>query len=188
MDYAVLEPIKRHGNEEQLKTYMELREKFLSGEKGSVKQISALKKSVTGRVIPKEEREGLEMFEHILHSMSEEEIKPGRVETDYYRNSVRMGKECEKDGGYWESNTEMTARAFACYVKDRLGYCSDYLAGHADCAVTFAAGKDGKLEVLKAFPEGDERKAINAAFDEVMEALKKDGMFAAMDAEENIPA
>lgn len=183
MDYAVLEPIKRHGNEEQLKTYMELREKFLSGEKGSVEQISALKKSVTERVIPKEERERLEMFEHILHSMSEEEIKPGRVETDYYRNSVRMGKECEKDGGYWESNTEMTARAFACYVKDRLSYRSDYLVGHADCAVTFVAGKDGKLEVLKAFPEGEERKAINAAFDKVMETLRQEGILGCVDVE-----
>ena len=123
------------------------------------------------------------MFEHILHSMSEEEIKPGRVETDYYRNSVRMGKECEKDGGYWESNTEMTARAFACYVKDRLSYRSDYLVGHADCAVTFVAGKDGKLEVLKAFPEGEERKAINAAFDKVMETLRQEGILGCVDVE-----
>ena len=44
----------------------------------------------------------------------------GRTETDFYRNSVRMGKECEKDGGYWDSNVEMTARAFACYIKDKL--------------------------------------------------------------------
>ena len=55
-----------------------------------------------------------------------------------------MGKECEKDGGYWESNTEMTARAFACYVKDRLPYASDYLAGHADCALRWLLGKTGK--------------------------------------------
>ncbi|MFR0839198.1 MAG: LPD1 domain-containing protein [Neglectibacter timonensis] len=27
---------------------------------------------------------------------------------------------------------EMTARAFACYIKDKLPYRSDYLAGHAD--------------------------------------------------------
>ena len=98
----------------------------------------------------------------------------GRVETDFYRNSVRMGKECEKDGGYWDSNTEMTARAFACYIKDKLPYQSDCLAGHADCAVTFATDKDGKMEVLKAYPEGEERRAINAVFDEIVADLKRE--------------
>ncbi len=34
-------------------------------------------------------------------------------------------------------------------------------------------GKDGKLDVLKAFPEGDERKAINAVFDELIVELKR---------------
>ena len=48
--------------------------------------------------------------------------------SDVYK---RQGKECEKDGGYWDSNVEMTARAFACYIKDKLPYTSDYLAGHA---------------------------------------------------------
>ena len=37
----------------QMKTYAVLKESFLSGEAGSVEQISAFKKSVTGRVIPK---------------------------------------------------------------------------------------------------------------------------------------
>ena len=102
-----------------METYAVLREAFLSGETGSVEQISAFKKSVTGRVIPKSERERLEVFEHMLSGMQAQEAPQiGRVETDFYRNSVRMGKECEKDGGYWDSNTEMTARAFACYIKD----------------------------------------------------------------------
>lgn len=183
IDYAASASIERYGNEDQRKAYMELREKFLSGEEDSVEQISALKKSVTGRCIPKADRERLETFERILRSTSGQKDKPGRVETDYYRNSVRMGKECEKDGGYWESNTEMTARAFACYVKDRLSYRSDYLVGHADCAVTFVAGKDGNMEILKAFPEGEERKAINAAFDEVMEALGQEEIFTCAGAE-----
>ena len=66
----------------------------------------------------------------------------------------------------------MTARAFACYIKDKLPYQSDYLAGHADCAATFVSNKDGKMEVLKAYPEGEERRAINAAFDEIVSDLK----------------
>lgn len=173
LDSAVLGSLKRYGNEEQMETYAVLREAFLSGETGSVEQISAFKKSVTGRVIPKSERERLELFERMLHSMQEQETPQiGRTETDYYRNSVRMGKECEKDGGYWDSNVEMTARAFACYIKDKLSYQSDYLAGHADCAVTLVAGKNGEMEVLKAYPQGEERRAINAVFDEIVADLK----------------
>ena len=175
LDSAVLGSLKLYGNEEQMETYAVLREAFLSGETGSVERLSAFKKAVTGRVIPKSERERLELFERMLHGVQEQETPQiGRTETDYYRNSVRMGKECEKDGGYWDSNVEMTARAFACYIKDKLPYQSDYLAGHADCAVTLVAGKDGKMEVLKAYPEGEERKAINAVFDEMMAELKRE--------------
>lgn len=128
LDSAVLGSLKRQGNEEQMETYAVLKEAFLSGEAGSVEQLNAFKKSVTGRVIPKSERERLEIFEHMLSGMQAQEApQVGRVETDFYRNSVRMGKECEKDGGYWDSNVEMTARAFACYIKDKLPYQSDYL-------------------------------------------------------------
>ncbi len=173
LDSAVLGSLKRCGDEGTLEQYASLKAAFLSGEPGTVEKISALKKEKAGRVIPKSERERLETFEKILHGMQEQETpKVGRTETDYYRNSVRMGKECEKDGGYWDSNVEMTARAFACYIKDKLPYQSDYLAGHADCAITFATDNDGKMEILKAFPEGEERKAINAVFDEIVADLK----------------
>ena len=175
LDSSVLASLKRYGNEEQMETYAVLREAFLSGEPGSVEQISAFKKNVTGRVIPKSERERLEIFERMLSGMQVQEAPQiGRTETDFYRNSVRMGKECEKDGGYWDSNVEMTARAFACYIKDKLPYTSDYLAGHADCALTLVSGKDGEMEVLKAFPVGEERRAINAVFDEIIQDLKRE--------------
>ena len=175
LDSSVLASLKRYGNEEQMETYAVLREAFLSGEPGSVGQISAFKKNVTGRVIPKSERERLENFERMLSRMQAQEAPQiGRTETDFYRNSVRMGKECEKDGGYWDSNVEMTARAFACYIKDKLPYTSDYLAGHADCALTLVSGKDGEMEILKAFPVGEERRAINAVFDEIIQDLKRE--------------
>ena len=66
LDSSVLASLKRYGNEEQMETYAVLREAFLSGEPGSVEQISAFKKNVTGRVIPKSERERLEIFERML--------------------------------------------------------------------------------------------------------------------------
>ena len=174
LDAAMLGALKRYGNEEHMETYAVLREEFLSGAAGSVEQLSAFKKAVTGRVIPKSERERLEIFERMLSREQQETPQVGKVETDFYKNSVRMGKECEKDGGYWDSNTEMTARAFACYIKDKLPYASDYLVGHADSAVTLITDGNGKMDVLKAFPEGEERKAINAVFDEVMAELKRE--------------
>ena len=83
-----------------------------------------------------------------------------------------MGHEYEKDGGYWDSNAEMTARAFACYIMDKLPYQSDYLVGHAESAVNFAVGENGETEILRAYPQGEERKAINAVFDEIVSDLK----------------
>lgn len=82
-----------------------------------------------------------------------------------------------EDWDYWESNVEMTARAFACYVKDRLPYQSDYLVGHAESCVTIAFDKSGHSEVIRAYPQGEERKAINAAFDEIVADLKLERIF-----------
>ena len=172
LDSAVLSSLKRGGDESILEQYAALKTAFLSGEPGTVEKISALKKHATGRVIPKSERERLESFERVLHGIQEQETpRIGRTETDYYRNSVKMGKECEKDGGYWDSNVEMTARAFACYIKDKLPYASDYLAGHAECAQTFVTDKSGSTELLRAYPQGGERTAINAVFDEIVADL-----------------
>lgn len=182
LDSAMLDSLKRYGNDEQMKEYEALKEAFLSGKDGSVTELSALKRSVTGRIIPKDMRDRLMIFEHMLSRMqAQETLQIGRTETDFYRNSFKMGKECEKDGGYWDSNTEMTARAFACYIKDRLPYRSDYLAGHADCAIALVTDKNGDLALLKAYPEGEERETINAVFDEIMEALKHDGLFSRVD-------
>ena len=175
LDSLVLNSLKQYGTEEQIKTYAGLKEDFLSGEASAVKQISALKKAAAGRVIPKSERDRLEFWEQALAGMQAEEVpQPRQIQTDFYRNSLRMGKDFEKDGGYWESNTEMTARAFACYVMDKLPGDSDYLVGHAESAMTFVAGRNGEPEILKAFPEGEERKAINAVFDEIVAELKRE--------------
>ena len=69
----------------------------------------------------------------------------------------------------------MAARAFACYIADKTGARNDYLSAHSDSAVGFDVNKSGELTVIKAFPEGQERIAINAAFDSLFAALKDDG-------------
>ena len=176
LDSSMLYPLERHGSEDDMAAYNSLKEAFLSGKPGTVEQISALRKKACGRVIPKQERERLAIYERLMAlNASPSQPREVKTKTDYYRNSILMGKECRKDGGYWDSNTELTARAFACYVKDRLPYISDYLAGHAESAVTLVTGKDGEPGVLKAYPEGEERAAIDAVFDEFFQCLKKDG-------------
>ncbi len=176
LDSAVLSSLKRAGDEKTLAEYADLKAAFLAGETGVIDKVSALKKSVTGHVIPKETRTTLQTFEYNLAAMKDREAPSiGRTETDFYRDSKRMGKECEKDGGYWDSEVEMTARAFACYVMDKLRpERSDYLCGHAECAITLVFDKDGSSSVLKAYPQGEERKAINAVFDELVAELKRE--------------
>jgi len=170
---TVLPSLDHSGNEEALSEYEKLKTAFLNGEPGSVNKLNDLKKNVTGRVIAKSDRERLDAFQDILHGMTErQEPVINRVLTEYYKNSKRMGEISEKDGGYWDSNSEMTARAFATYIMDTLPYRSDYLAGHAQCAINFDSNKDGELTILKAYPEGEERMAINAVFDEIVAEFK----------------
>lgn len=155
-----------------MKRYTVLKEAFLDGQPGMIDKLSELKKQVTGRVIRQPEQIRLRAYEVALQTQRNSEPPIGRIETDFYRGSKQMGKEYEKDGGYWDSNVEMTARAFACYVKDKLPYRSDYLVGHAESAISMVLSKNSQAEVVKAYPQGEERQAINAVFDEIIADLK----------------
>ena len=93
--------------------------------------------------------------------------------TDYYRGSREFGRHFAKDSfGNWDSNCEMAARAFACYVKDVLGYKSDYLIAHAD-VYTFEFEDQG----ICAIPQGEEREIFNEMFDQLFFDLKELGFF-----------
>ena len=99
-------------------------------------------------------------------------LKPPLEQTDFYKNSVVFDSLFSKDSkGYWQSTKEMFARAFACYISDKLPYRSDYLCGHAD---SFSSVFNGKP--IKAVPEGEERKLINQNFDKVITQLKDLGL------------
>lgn len=173
LDHSVLPYLKGKAGDQELAQYETLKAAYLRGEPGSVDQLNTLKKSVHGRVIPKDERERLLMFEGIMRSMNERtEAAVGKTATEYYTNSKEMGKTCEKDGGYWDSNVELTARAFATYVMDKLARSSDYLIGHAECAINITVDENGTPHLLKAYPQGEERKAINTVFDELVAELK----------------
>ena len=102
----------------------------------------------------------------LMQSFMEQDGK----ETEFYKGSCAFDGNYKKSGnGYWSSSHEMFARAFACYVKDKLqDTVSDYLVGHSECAVMAGAS---------AIPKGCEREIINAKFDAFFAEAKQLGFF-----------
>lgn len=93
--------------------------------------------------------------------------------TDFLRGSIEFDKSFRRSAyGNWSSRIEMFARAFACYIKDVLGYSSDYLMGHADVYV-FEFENQG----YSAIPQGEEREILDDLFDVLIYQLKKEGFF-----------
>lgn len=146
-----------------------------SGDAKIIEELSDLRKEVYGRVIPKEIRDSIGYRLYALRPDATKNTQRARVFSDFYRNSRKFNEIYQKDGDYWDSTVEMAARAFACYIADKTGARNDYLSAHSDSAVGFDVNKSGELTVIKAFPEGQERIAINAAFDSLFAALKDDG-------------
>lgn len=98
--------------------------------------------------------------------------KDSSSQSDFFINSQKMDKMYSKSGhGYWSSTEELFARAFACYVADKLeekGRHNLYLHGHSEDAVTI----DGEYAV----PKGEERQYINECFDEYFKTLINEGV------------
>lgn len=81
--------------------------------------------------------------------------------------SIDQGRSSE----YWTSNHEMAARAFEAYIEDKVaekGNTSDFLAFGTNFIVETPWGNK------RPYPEGEERKAINQAFDDLFSVIKVD--------------
>lgn len=82
-----------------------------------------------------------------------------------------------QQGKYWSTVEEMAARAFQSYIEDKLAESdrkNDYLSAFADNKYHF----DALFNIeWKPYPEGEERKAINAAFDKMFVALREQKIF-----------
>lgn len=98
--------------------------------------------------------------------------KEDRTIADFYTASCRFDKVYRKSGhGYWSSRCEMFARAFDCYVADRLaerGWRNDYLTSNADSFTLVA--DDGMT--YRAYPCGRERERLNGLFDKLFEEMR----------------
>lgn len=97
--------------------------------------------------------------------------KDGKL-TNYCVNANKLDKIVAKTShGYWRSTTEMLARAFACYVKDKLkesGNRDDYLCGHAEAVIL-----KNEDETIYGYPVGEERQRFNDLFDQLFLELKQ---------------
>lgn len=129
------------------------------------------------RLITEEQRSLLPEFSELLHNLKYKTIltedgKEKTVKTDFLKGSIKFDScHSKQENGYWQSRPEMFARAFDCYVSDKLKELnrrSDYLTAHANCYKTF----DTDGSVIYAYPRGEERKQINESFDILFDALK----------------
>ena len=95
--------------------------------------------------------------------------------TEYYSNAIRIDAAYSKAGqGYWQSDAELFARAFASYVRDKLSRESDYLVGHSEIKAPIVNGEEQQWIYIS--PQGEERKRINQAMDEMINAIKEHGL------------
>lgn len=181
---------KEHLTDEQLKVKDNLIQKvidsaeetseklsyYLRSGKGNkeIDELSELRKQTVGRVISKDDRIQIIYAQNSLANKKQQIGKPEKVKTDFYKNSIIFDDIYSKtEHGYWQSTIEMFARSFACYVSDKLNNRSDYLCGHADLALGFITNKENELELIKAFPEGEERTLINEKLDKLINFLKE---------------
>lgn len=141
-----------------------------------VEVLSQIRKTFTNHVVPLDAKKQIVLWSREINrikgEMQHQDPTIQNVQTDFYKGSQAFDKIYSKMGqGYWASSCEMFARAFDCYIADKLkeqGIRSDFLTSNAD---SFAVTEDGKT--YYAYPRGEERKALNAAFDELIRDLKE---------------
>lgn len=144
-----------------------------------VEVLSQISKTFTNHVVPMKVKEQIVLWSREINMIKARypavEDVTRNVETDFYKGSKVFDEIYSKMGqGYWSSSCEMFARAFDCYIADKLaeqGVRSDFLTSNAD---SFSAEVDGKI--YYAYPRGEERKAFNAAFDQMICDLKDLGL------------
>lgn len=106
---------------------------------------------------------------------TEVEAYTGPLVSSFRYEAVRLDEGVQ--GKYWSRQREMYARAFQSYLEDRLAdkaRKNDYLSVYADNKYHY----DPILNIQwNPYPEGEERTAINAAFDRFFDAIRGERVF-----------
>ncbi len=143
-----------------------------------VELLSKLRKQTVGNAISKYDKLTILHYQKYVYDAQVKIGKEETITTDFFKGSQKFDELHSKTtNGYWQSNTELFARAFACYIKDKLNCKSDYLCGHADLSETKTIDKNGEIEIIKAYPTGEEREVINEKIDKLITALKEKNIF-----------
>ena len=102
-------------------------------------------------------------------------LRTGRETSSFEAEAQRLDGPGDKP--YWGSGQEMSARAFQAYIEDKLAAndrLNDYLSWGADNKYHY----DEMFGIQwKPYPEGEERTKINAAFDKLFDAIRKEQVF-----------
>lgn len=111
---------------------------------------------------------------HTEEGKTEITVNSGAMGSSFFFESVRLdGGKVEK---YWSKTIEMMARAYQSWLEDTLeaqGRKNDYLSALADNKYH----TDPIFGELKPYPEGEERKLINKAFDQFFKAIREEQVF-----------
>jgi hypothetical protein len=102
-----------------------------------------------------------------------------KVQSAFLSGAHEMGRIFGK-ASYWPSSVEMFGRAFESYIEDKIkekGNTSQYLV-HSTSNAAYKMFADPETGVAPApYPEGEERKKINKAFDEFFKLFKQGKQF-----------
>lgn len=144
-----------------------------------IERLSEIRRKLKGHGIKKDRKHELALAVAAIIRVRDKAIPEAgetrRIKTDYHAGSIKFDSLYRKAShGYWCSNAEMLARAFDCYLTDKLqaaGIKSDYLTAYAD---SFRI-PDTNGQIIYAFPQGEERGIINEKFDALFGRLKTNG-------------
>ena len=130
----------------------------------AVDELRTLYKEKTGRLYSLDQVKGLQSnVDHAVYltadRAAERDHIPQQVSTDYAVNATVMDKDKKKP--YWSTNLEKFARAFDAFVSDKLEVAA------AKNTYLSHAGRSGET-----VPTGDERTAINGAFQALVDAIE----------------
>lgn len=145
----------------------------------ALEQLSAIYKAVRGRSgfdatnqsgVLDDLRGHMKRYGDRLKMLAEAQAgaeKTKRVPTNFAMEAKSIDQ--GRTGDYWYTEHEMAARAFQAYVEDKVsesGGQSDFLVYGTNRVIPTPWGWK------RPFPHGDERTAINAAFDELVAEIK----------------
>ena len=94
-------------------------------------------------------------------------VDSGKRGSQFLSDAFDLDENGAKSKDYWSSTHEMAARAFSAYIEDTLkeqGRQNDYLAYKSDNRYYMEG---------RPYPEGEERKRINAAFKKLFEVIRE---------------